>query len=72
MLRAIGLNVPEADEQIVLPDYAYLEGYYEDTEPTVMDVAGWHDHLPVDMFGYIMTIEQQIAYAIAIGVDFDE
>jgi hypothetical protein len=74
MLRSLGLNVPQHDDRIFDPDFAYLgDGGTScvDPEPTVMDAAGWGDTMGVDDFINEMEVDALIDYAIGMGYDFD-
>lgn len=70
MLRGIGLSVPSEDDRVYDPEFGYLSGYHLDHQPTVMNVAGWHDGMPVDMFGEV-PFHDQMLYAEGMGFDYD-
>lgn len=69
MLRSLGFNIPYEEDAAPTSAYDYMTGYLTDEEPTVMDIAGWGDHIPVDAFmaGGVDPYE----YAAAMGYDFD-
>jgi hypothetical protein len=68
MLRSLGLNVPEADDSAASSLFDHLTGYHDETEPTVMDVAGWDDSMGVDAF-LAQPFAVRFGYAGGMGYD---